>query len=398
MSDNQLREIVKKMVQAGESEENIAAVIKKYKSTTPKQDVKEVSYDEPSTFGRGFINSLLNGEALKAGLLGGKGFLEGAVDLPSGIASGVNAAINTISDPIGTIKNLPKTISDAASNMAQTTMMAGSDPEAFGKMTGQLTGQPLLTAGLTKGIPAGTFGIANDIPSGLSVAKPYIGSALERIGSVTREYQPISGLVPSALKMRTLRNLEGAIGGGIERLGQRINASKIPLIEGEIVKPKIAEGEFRDMTPQLKKSNTRYTANPERLIIGPGTEMEAGLPQGVMRPSVPSSGPFNLEETGLKIAPDQMVMPEGVPPPVREQTFYASGRKPIGWNEASSNVDKAIFKSQMDYRPEIRKKYPLMTTRPGNILEDTGYIWDPVNEVYTDAELYGTPSYNLFRR
>jgi hypothetical protein len=74
MADDQLTPIVQKMIDAGESEENIATVIQHFKTQTPQ--LSAVSNEEPGTFTGGFVKSLKDqvGEAFA----GAKPMLESA--------------------------------------------------------------------------------------------------------------------------------------------------------------------------------------------------------------------------------------------------------------------------------------------------------------------------------
>jgi hypothetical protein len=147
--------IIQRMYDAGESEDDIAAVIKDYKKNPPRPVQESIA--EPDTFFGGVSKSLFSGEALKAGLEGALGFGKGALlNLPSTIATGVGDALEVATSPIRTARNAPeafRAIPDVARGMWDTATRAGSDPFAFGEMIGELTGQPLATAGIAKGAP-----------------------------------------------------------------------------------------------------------------------------------------------------------------------------------------------------------------------------------------------------
>lgn len=224
----QLHSMVQRMMDAGVPKEQIGAAIQHYQETNPP--LQEVSQDEPDTFWGGFGKALTDGTALNAGLKGAKGFFQGAVaDLPSSITGAIGSIGHAIAHPVETVENLPSNISDAASNMWDTTTHAGGNPEAFGRMMGQLTGQPLVTAGLAKGAP------------GMIRAS---GVPVEAAGSIMKKYQPVSGMLPRLAEGRTLRTLEKAAGGKLEDIGRRM---QIPTKMGEIVPDTstgVAEGEI----------------------------------------------------------------------------------------------------------------------------------------------------------
>src|SRR5215471_6397199 len=110
-----LRIAVQKMIDAGESEENIATAIRNRKALMKKQpdqpSIKDEvaqttgdSYKGPTDFWGGFKQALTGGDAISAGAQGGLGFLKGAIaDLPSSIYGGLQGVANLISDPIGTV-------------------------------------------------------------------------------------------------------------------------------------------------------------------------------------------------------------------------------------------------------------------------------------------------------
>lgn len=286
MPDN-LKSIVQRMIDAGESEENIGKVIQHFKAQgTPAPEPQGDTYAGPDTFWGGVMNSLNpfggtddSGSAIEAGGRGALGWLKGAtIDLPGSIVGGLQTIGNTIADPIGTIKSIPQGLS----NMWDTTMQAGSDPEAFGRMTGQLTGQPLVTAGIAKGAP---------------LAKPYVGSALEGAGSVMRRYQPVSGFLPRLAEGRTLRNIERGVGGGLERLGQRMQTRTV---QGEVVPPSrpapppFTEGEIIDTTPQLGPAQSIQMPPPTEMPPVPPEFIDSMMPQP-MRPGLPPAGPRVFE-------------------------------------------------------------------------------------------------------
>lgn len=211
-----LESIVQKMIDANESEENIASVIKEFNSTnstpvkpTPKGD----TYKGPTTFSEGFKQSLTSGEALKTGLRGAKGFLKGAtVDIPSSMFGALESIGNLITSPIETIKSIPSGLS----SMWDTTKRAGSEPENFGRMMGQVTGQPLVTAGIVKGAPT---------------ALKMSGGPIETTGRLMRQYQPLSGIIPRIAEMRTLRNIERGVGRKLESIGNRIKGASKSKVE-----------------------------------------------------------------------------------------------------------------------------------------------------------------------
>ena len=187
----ELRKQVQDMISAGKSEEEIGKFIST--ATTPQETVQKTTTPqepEPTTFWGGVGKSLTSGEALGAGLQGAKGFLEGAtLDIPETFIGGIEALMH----PIDTIKSIPAGLRKIDENFQK----AGSDPEAYGRMLGNIMGQPLTT-----------YGIKN------YVAPPILRST----GGVMRKYQPVSGLIPGG--SRTFRNIERMMGRGMEATGK----------------------------------------------------------------------------------------------------------------------------------------------------------------------------------
>lgn len=203
---DKLESIVQGMIDAGESEEDIASVIKEY-SAAEKQRTEGIS--EPTSFGEGVLESLSGGEAIGAGLKGAKGFARGAVlDLPASIGGALRTIGGMVTSPRSTSKEVLRSIKDIPSQFAEAVMMSGSEPESFGRMMGQFTGQPLATAGISR------------IPP-----KPIIralGRPIEATGRVTKSEGFISGIMPPITTPRYLKYGERMIGRGLERIGKRM--------------------------------------------------------------------------------------------------------------------------------------------------------------------------------
>lgn len=219
-----LRTIVQRMVDAGEDEEAIGAVIGKYNELNPPAPpvappveaaapttsakpaptpIGTVSEDEPGDFWGGFRKSLFSGEALKAGLQGAGGFLRGAVaDIPSTLIDMAKDAGEVITNP-DILAQAPAAFKEGipavGRAIAETTSQAGSDPQSFGRMMGQLTGQPAIMAKAP--------GIA-----GRNIIAP--------AGKLLAEKQPLTGMLPHLIDVRTGRMIEGALGRGIQRTGE----------------------------------------------------------------------------------------------------------------------------------------------------------------------------------
>lgn len=290
MPDN-LETIVQRMIDAGESEENIKTVIEHFHQTPTKPTTLE---GEPTTFWGGVKKSLTSGEALDAGLKGGLGWLKGAtLDLPQSIIGGITGTANAIMHPIDTVSSIP----DMAKGFADTVMRAGSEPENFGRMMGQIGGQPLVTAGIGKGLP---------------YVKAPVGAGIEATGRIMRKHQPLSGMIPRMVEPRIARTIERNIGSKIENIGQRM---RIKTVDGEVIPPEkmFDEGEIIPQE-QLPPSDVIYP--PERT---PEVREYRMLP-GREQPQLPPSETSFYAGSRPPLGKDRMLQapkftPTNVPPP-----------------------------------------------------------------------------------
>jgi hypothetical protein len=190
----ELRQIVKNMVDAGEDEAAIAAVIKRHgelntpPDRTPEippapftgQTARSVGPEEPDTFWGGVGRSFSSGEVANAAWEGLKGWGEGAIlDIPSTIKDTVHGlwegGKSIIDDPEAHLKAMSPAFKEMGQQFADTVARAGSEPRAFGRMTGQITGQPLATEGAIAG--AGMAGRAARLP--VSRIMEPLGRAME---------------------------------------------------------------------------------------------------------------------------------------------------------------------------------------------------------------------------
>lgn len=260
--DPELEKIVQSMIDAGESEQDIAGVIKHY------DESKLPPYKGPDTYWGGVKKSLTSGEALGAGLEGAKGWVKGALDIPGSISGALGTIGNLVSDPVGTIGSIP----EGLSNMWETTKRAGSEPEAFGQMTGQLTGQPLVTHGIVKAAPPV-----------MRTAAP----GVQAVGRVMQDYQPLSGLIPNMARMRTAGLAERLAGRGIENIGKRMGRRTV---QGEVVEPPVTFTEGQIIPPEPPTPMPSHTQVPAPMPQGQlPAPVPPGLPPGAPPPRTLSS-------------------------------------------------------------------------------------------------------------
>lgn len=277
-----LEAIVQKMIDAGEPEEAIASVIQSYSNKIPPPS------SAPDTFAKGVLESITSGEAARAGLQGGLGWLKGAtLDIPQSIAGGLksvgnmitNAGNNPLVNPIGAIGNL----ASMGKSMLNTTQQAGGNPEEFGRMMGQLTGQPLTTMGITKAAPP---------------AARITGPGIEKIGKVISKEGLSSGLLPPIFTPHYLKFGERLIGKGIEKVGKGLQSFGTPLREGQVVSevPRGGKG-FKEGEILPEKE---LPSGPERIFYGnesnpiPITDKSRLLPESTESPIVKSDGPYRF--------------------------------------------------------------------------------------------------------
>lgn len=233
-----IREVVQRMIDAGEPEEAIAAVIrgnainqKMARKPTPGAD----QYKGPTSFSGGLQQSLFGGEAIKAGLKGGLGWLKGAtLDIPDTIGTMLSDAGEVISHPIRTLQDAPSAFREGLPAMgrqfADVAANAGSDPEAFGRMMGQLTGQPIVMEGARLGAP-----MVKQIPSATSTAvsktpllNKLVPGALEPTGRFlegTRAYSTIP-TTPKGIVARTVGRVVSPVGTKIREIGENIRLKR----------------------------------------------------------------------------------------------------------------------------------------------------------------------------
>lgn len=238
----ELRTIVKNMVDAGEDEASIAAVIKRHKEInhpdlSPEippapytgDRVSRIAESEPDTFWGGVAKSFRSGEALKAGVEGAKGYFQGAVtDIPSSLVEFGNslaAGLDSLAtNPAEHFRVAPQAFKELGQGIVDTTKMAGSDPRAFGRLAGQLTGQPLVTEGALAG--AGIAGRAARLPAA-KVMEP-VGRLLEGTRAIPGAPISTRGAV-ARLASKTVSPVGRAIRQTGENLRMAANKVETPL-------------------------------------------------------------------------------------------------------------------------------------------------------------------------
>lgn len=200
------------------------------------------------------LNPMGGADSYKAGAKGALGFLKGAtLDLPGNILNALTTS------PYAAIKGIPA----GMRSILDTTMKAGSNPEAYGRMMGNITGQPLVGEGV-----AATAGMM----------KPVAAPLVEGAGKIMRDYQPVSGMIPRIAEMRTMRNVERALGSKMADVGADWGT---PTVQGEIVGPPTSGIKNARLVPkkELPASKTSFYGQP--------TQPEAATPSPSPVPPAP---------------------------------------------------------------------------------------------------------------
>lgn len=221
--------------------------------------VTKVNENKPDTWMKGFINSITSGDALDAGLQGAKGFAKGAtLDIPASIYGGLKSVYNLATNPVETISNIPSDLVNMVSGIGERFSKAGSEPEEFGRMMGNITGQPLTTAGLVKAGPSIIRGT---------------GNVVEGTGRVMRRYAPLTGMpVISPLAGRNLVRTERMVGRGLESVGKKmrgIGKSPSPEITSQDM-PVIQNGEALPKYKVIRDESPSTSTIPKRKVRSNG--------------------------------------------------------------------------------------------------------------------------------
>lgn len=302
---------------------------------TPEMPVGD-TYTGPDSFMEGVLNS--GPEVLGAMGKSALGYLKGAtLDIPSTI---YNAGKSAISDPLGALKNialsslgpLGDVISgrDTMAPLREASANAGAEPEAFGRILGQMAGQPAVTAGVSASVGPATRAL---------------GTPVAAAGRIMKNYQPISGVLPSAIEPRLLRIAESMAGRGIEKIGNRMKGTPAP-IEGEVMPdmtPDILEGDYTSVPPPAQPMQTGLPPSrtsfygPEANPVPP-MELPAGVPEQLALPpsNVHYSGPSSIQApTAIEDSmPPQRALPSSTrqyaePSPLGEN-YETFGPSPAG--------------------------------------------------------------------
>jgi hypothetical protein len=244
--------------------------------------IKAVPEDAPDTFGEGFRQSLTSGDAFKGTGDALLGYAKGAIlDIPSTLYEGAKHAVTHPMDTLlSSMGPLGDVISgtDRMKSVRDTTANAGNDPESFGRLMGNLTGQPAVT----KSIPSVVRGA---------------GTVAEGTGRFMRKHTPLTGMpVISPLAGRNLQKLERLGGRGLESVGSKMR---------EFGRIKTVDGKVRDARPPYEEGMELEDGMPIELSREPITKQSMNIPlqegqELVKKPKVKmnTDGTFTNMETG----------------------------------------------------------------------------------------------------
>ncbi len=328
----ELKLAIQKMIDAGESEESIKTLIKEHASIAQPEKPPPTTYrDEPTTFAGGVMKSLMpGGSSDQAAYQGAKGYLKGAIaDLPSSIGGALSSIGSAIMDPGQAASDAWEGIKAMPSHIMDTTMHAGSNPDAFGEMMGQMTGQPLVTEGLVKGA---------------QVAGPpairAMGTPTEFAGKVGKQTGLFSGLLPPGvarwMEPSYVRMADRALGRGVEKIGKSMK--NFGLEEPPL--PNVKDlGNLPDITDM---GNVPPTGVRQGQLMEPG----ARFGSDVMGDIMDYQNPLQPESTSMVPRPTTDMTTRGAPPTdasgrvvAPPQAEYA--QRPAGpWDNNTSQAPK----------------------------------------------------------
>lgn len=154
--------------------------------------------DEPDTYIGGFL------KGAKEGVIGGaKGFGRGLARSPLDLAEGIAGLVTT--NPLDSMKGIVQSVK----GIPEAVRKSATDPEGWGEGVGSLTGQQLLTAGASKGIP---------------MAGRLTGRALSAAGEhsfpwqLAAAHQMMSGNIPMGVGLAVGPEIMSRAGGALTRL------------------------------------------------------------------------------------------------------------------------------------------------------------------------------------
>ncbi len=309
------------------------------------------TYKGPDTFWGGVLHSLRpGGESDIAALKGFGGFLKGAItDIPSSISNLISSSRESRQNfipptnqdiSLNPMEAIHAALQQGKSGLAaigDVTSQAGSHPVEFGRMMGQLTGQPAVTTGLMEGIPSAIKGIPKiPVRNIVRSAGPYVEGAgnAAMIGSSIlpgHEFQTLGAGYGLRKLGGMMKNIESTALTDTDALRQFYGGNKPAPAPPtpEIILGKNTDPFSRAQLP-LEENPSLFTPRPNELTMEFNRPIQPDVISGegplFEQPEIPSGQnklPFyepHPESAPLgKNAPNSITLQEPTPLKIQEQ-------------------------------------------------------------------------------
>lgn len=304
--------------------------------TPVSNTISKLPDNAPDTWMEGFKQSVLGGEASNVGMQGAKGWLKGAIlDIPESIKTipGMAKSAFELINPTQWYDHPPqekiKSGIEMVKGMANLTSQAGNQPEEFGRMMGQLTGQPIVTEGIVRGMPPAIRGTGVVAENAGRIMNKYTPISTATGAAVGASYGGFPGAVLGTMRPSTafLRAIERPIGRGIESVGKKMRQfgkGRVKVVDGQIVESPdgspFKEGEFIQVFPkELPPSKTSFygpekNPDPKRPILAlPPSSLVEGTE---LTKSVKPRVRLNKDGTYINLDTGELVDSQGNPVPL----------------------------------------------------------------------------------
>lgn len=273
-----LEQIVQRMVDAGESEENIASVIKGY---TPEH--AGLPDYEPNMYS-GFLSGAKEGaKGFVKGLLPGvgegvKGILTLPISILKEVISTAQGVGNFTDDPMGTLhgiyenlKNVPGEARDAVKAALD---LAARDPQAFGKEVGKLTGNVETGIASARAVPL----LPKPLASKVGAAAETFGKKASWPLRITGAHQIIGGNVLGGIATMSTPELMEKGGGALKQWGENVKVPTRLAKAGSVLNTgkKASTGAIR-MTPEQLAFSDDVASNLDQSLKKVGSPAQDGL-------------------------------------------------------------------------------------------------------------------------
>ena len=258
----------------GKTEEQITAETAAHPTPAP---MGGFHIPQADTWMKGFVNSILSGEAGDVGRRSGNQFMKGYIgDIPKNILGTITGAAdlaqNLYENPVDTVAGIPGYLGNIAKSMYDTTMQSGSHPEEFGRMAGNI-GQMIVAP---RAVPAAIRGA---------------GLPTQVAGQVLRN-APIARSIPLVKGMPVARIPEELAGLGMQAVGEKMKTFGLPKQPAMGAPPPIPA------QPPVAAQPTVVPPIPQQPVVPPpiptptpGTVSPAAAVAPPVAPPVPGAAP-----------------------------------------------------------------------------------------------------------